>query len=116
MYAGTDVNAVIAAGVSTGEFMYDLFSGNTGDLRESGKKMGESLCNIITSNKFAQIIGSEFKTFGNVMEETFTHDKMMDLARKVSNSGFGNFVQDLIGWPPKDNYGTYKGPGSWHYG
>jgi hypothetical protein len=50
------------------------------------------------------------------MEETFTHDKMMDLARKVSNSDFSNFVTDLIGWPPKNNYGTYKGPGSWHYG
>jgi hypothetical protein len=74
MYSGTDVNAVINAGVDTGQLMVNLFSGNTGALAEDARKMGASLVNIITSNRYAQIVGAELRQFSNVVYDTLNLD------------------------------------------
>jgi hypothetical protein len=74
MYSGTDVNAVINAGVDTGQLMVNLFSGNTAALAEDARKMGASLVNIITSNKYAQIVGVELRQFANVVYATLNLD------------------------------------------
>jgi hypothetical protein len=95
MFAGTDVNAVINAGVNTGEFMVDLFSGHTSDLRESAQRMGESLWNVISSNKLSQIVSSEFQKFGDVIEDTFSQARMIRTAEQFANSRFGSAMADV---------------------
>jgi hypothetical protein len=95
MFAGTDVNAVINAGVNTGEFMVDLFSGHTSDLRDSAQKMGESLWHVISSNKLSQIVSSEFQKFGDVIEDTFSQARMLRTAEQFANSRFGSAMADV---------------------
>ena len=71
VYAGTDVNAVIAAGVDTGRFMVSLFSGNTASLEEDAKKMGMGLVNVIVTNQIVKIAEVEFTKFGEKAGKAF---------------------------------------------
>jgi hypothetical protein len=71
VYAGTDVNAVIAAGVDTGRFMVSLFSGNTASLEEDAKKMGMGLVNVLVTNQIVKIAEVEFTKFGEKAGKAF---------------------------------------------
>ena len=87
MFAGADVNAVVAAGVDTGQFLVDAFSGNTSALEESAKKMGLSLARTITSNMYLHIVGDQLEDFGQKL-----YDTAWDMQRTIGNSSEARWI------------------------
>jgi hypothetical protein len=96
MFAGTDVNAVVDAGVDTAHLMVNLFTGNTRELAGDALQMGESLMNVITSNQYVQMLGGKLDEFASAVRDA--GEMYMDGVETLAHSDFGNWVNNANVW------------------